>query len=113
MTAKTAPLWRRVVEQVDGAVTPAVNALMRSDELAALVTEVTRLRRAVEKKVDGASRRALHALNLPAATDVHRLLVQIGALQHELRTFHAAAHAGDDPADHAPRRTRTRPSGGG
>ncbi|CAM3705030.1 hypothetical protein [Smaragdicoccus niigatensis] len=51
-------------------------------QVAAVISEA---QTAVGHAIDGVNARILHALNLPAGTDVKRLRRQIGDLDHEMR----------------------------
>jgi hypothetical protein len=75
------PLWRRAFDGVDRRIAGPVEAAARSDAF----TLAVRLERRVEREVEKRTRRALHLVNLPTATDVRRLQEQVAALRRELR----------------------------
>jgi polyhydroxyalkanoate synthesis regulator phasin len=79
------PLWRQLFDAVDRRVAGPVEAGTGSDAFGDLVAISWRLTRRVQREVERRSRRVLHLLNLPAATDVRRLSEQVAALQRELR----------------------------
>jgi len=83
MAAK--PRWRQVFDAVDRRVAGPVEAGTRSDAFGDLVAVSWRLSRRVQQEMERRSRRALHLLNLPTATDVRRLSEQVAALRRELR----------------------------
>ena len=83
MAAK--PRWRQVFDAVDRRVAAPVEAGTRSDAFGDLVAVSWRLSRRVQQEMERRSRRALHLLNLPTATDVRRLSEQVAALRRELR----------------------------
>ena len=53
----------------------------------------TRVNKAVAAEFEQASRQWLHAMNLPAATDLHRLRSQVRELQKELEGVRQAVEA--------------------
>jgi len=83
MAAK--PLWRRAFDGVDRRVAGPVESAARSDAFGDALTLGLRLRARVQRSVEKRTRRALHFVNLPAATDVRRLQEQVAALRRELR----------------------------
>lgn len=84
-----APLWRRAVEALDQAVGPALEGATRHDAFGTGLALVERARREVTGRCERASRRVLHGLNLPTASDVNRLLTQIAAVEHRVRELGA------------------------
>jgi hypothetical protein len=83
MAAK--PLWRRAFDGLDRRVAGPVESAARSDAFGDALTLALRLRARVQRSVEKRTRRALHFVNLPAATDVRRLQEQVAALRRELR----------------------------
>lgn len=81
------PAWRRVVDAVDARVSPPVEGAVQTDLFADALALVLRGRRAVLREVERQQRRALHLVNLPAASDVKRLSDQIAALQRQTRAL--------------------------
>jgi hypothetical protein len=79
------PLWRQVFDAVDRRIAPPIEAGTRSDVFGDAFTVAFRLRRRVQREVERRSRRALHLVNLPTATDVRRLSEQVAALQRQVR----------------------------
>jgi hypothetical protein len=79
------PLWRQAVDEIDRRVAGPIEAGVRSDVFLDALTLGWRLRGRVQREVEQRSRRALHLLNLPAASDVRRLSEQVGALQRDVR----------------------------
>ena len=53
-------------------------------------TVAVRLRRGVAQRSERASRHVLHAMNLPAGSDVRRLLTQIAMVEREVRELSKA-----------------------
>jgi polyhydroxyalkanoate synthesis regulator phasin len=79
------PLWRQAFDAVDRRVAGPVENAAGSDAFGDALTIALRLQRRVRGRVERQSRRALHLLNLPAASDVKRLSEQVAALRRELR----------------------------
>lgn len=79
------PRWRQGYDAVESTLGPRLEKLVGTDEFAQGVGAVLALRRQVEEQVTRTSRRVLHQLNLPAGTDVTRLLAEIGDLRKQLR----------------------------
>ena len=78
-------LWRQLFDVVDRSIAGPVEAGTRSDVLGDVVAVGWRVTRRMQREVELRSRRVLHLLNLPAATDVRRLSEQVAALRRELR----------------------------
>ncbi|MDF0529674.1 hypothetical protein P0W64_04125 [Tsukamurella sp. 8F] len=76
---------RGLYDAIERAVTPGVEAVVRSDELATVGRVVNATRRAVGSRIDALSGGVLHLANLPTATDVRRLRRQVGEIDFELR----------------------------
>jgi polyhydroxyalkanoate synthesis regulator phasin len=79
------PLWRRAVDEIDRRVSGPVEAGAHSDLFNDLVTLQIKLGRRAQREVEKRTRRVLHAVNLPTATDVRRLSEQVASLQRQLR----------------------------
>ena len=58
--------WKRVFDLVDARVSPVINELARSQDVAVLLALGVRAQREIERRAEQLSRRALHLLNLPA-----------------------------------------------
>lgn len=81
------PLWLRGVEAVDKVAAPALEGATRHEAFGLGVTLLQRTKRAVYRRTERTSRRVLHGLNLPTASDVNRLLTQITAVENRIRTL--------------------------
>ncbi len=79
------PLWRKGFDAVDRRIATPLEAATRSDAFGDALTVAWRLRGRAQREVEKQSRRALHLVNLPAATDVRRLSEQVAALRREVR----------------------------
>ena len=83
------PTWRQGYDAVEAMVGPPLEQLVRSDQFAQGVAIVTRFRRQLETQAARTSRHVLHRLNLPAGSDVTRLLNEIGELRKQVRQLTA------------------------
>src|SRR4051812_33210351 len=83
--ATSAPLWRRGVEAVDKVAAPVLEGATRHEGFGLGLSLLQQTKRAVYSRTERFSRRLLHGLNLPTASDVNRLLVQIAAVEHRVR----------------------------
>ena len=79
------PLWRRTFDTVDRRVAGPVEAAARSEAFGDALTLAWRLRARAQREVEKRTRRVLHLVNLPTATDVRRLSEQVAALRREVR----------------------------
>jgi len=84
------PLWKQLFDALDERLSPAINEMARSDEAAQLAALARRGRSELDRRVEQASRRALHMMNLPAGSDVNRLLEHIARLEREVRDLRKA-----------------------
>jgi hypothetical protein len=83
------PAWRQSFDAVERELSPRLEAVVRSEEFAVAVGIAARLQRGVEHELARATRRVLHRLNLPAGTDVTRILNEIGQLRIQVRDLQA------------------------
>ena len=81
----SAPLWLRAVHRLERAIGEPIEAAVRTDTYFDVVAHATRARSLAIGAAEGVSRRCLHLLNLPTASDVRRLSEQVGALQRDVR----------------------------
>lgn len=81
--------WKRVFDAVDARVSPVIDELARSQDVAVLLALGLRAQREVERRAEQWSRRTLHLLNLPAGSDVNRLLDHIARLEREVSDLRA------------------------
>ena len=106
--AEAAPVWRQQFDAVERQVSPRLEGLVRSEGFAVAVGLAARVQRTVEDQLSRTSKRVLHRLNLPAGSDVTRLLKEIGQLRLQVRALQSQL---DElrPADvGAPKRTTKR-----
>jgi len=79
------PLWRRAFDGVDRRIAGPIEAATRSDAFGDALTVAWRLQRRAQREAEKRTRRVLHLVNLPTATDVWRLSEQVAALRREVR----------------------------
>src|SRR4051794_27107425 len=84
------PLWRRAFDGVDRRIAGPAESVARSEALGDALTLALRLQARVQRSVEKRTRRALHMVNLPAATDVRRLQEQVAALRRAARVRRSA-----------------------
>ena len=78
-------MWRQVFDKAERAVCSRLEELVRTEQFAVAVGLVTRARGEVQRRVERASRRVLHFWNLPAGSDVTRIMDQVAQLQRQIR----------------------------
>jgi hypothetical protein len=83
------PTWRQGFDAVERQLTPRLEALVQSEQFAVAVGLLARVQRAVEGEMARNTRRVLHRFNLPAGTDVARILNEIGQLRVQVRELSA------------------------
>jgi len=89
VAASPAPLWKQVFDAVDQRLSPTINEVVQSEDVAALVALGQRGTSELLRRLEHASRRTLHLLNLPAGSDVNRLLEHIARLEREVSDLRA------------------------
>ena len=84
MALDRSPLLR-AVSRVDAVVAPTLQTVVQHEAVGLVLAVAVRLRRGVAQRVERASRQVLHTVNLPAGSDVRRLLTQIAMVEREVR----------------------------
>jgi hypothetical protein len=79
------PVWRRRFDSLESNVSPRLAELMGSEPFKIAVGLATQTRKALRTRTERTMRRALHMWNLPAGSDVTRILNELGRLQREVR----------------------------
>lgn len=105
----TGPLWRKGFDTVEGAVRPRLEDLIGTEQFAVAAGLMVRVQRTVQRTSERATRRVLHSLNLPAGSDVNRILAELGRLERQvtsLRRELEAAKAKGGPDDARGARTK-------
>ena len=101
--AERPPAWRQGFDAVERQRRPALESVVQSEQFAVAVGLAARVQRAVEGEMARTTRRVLHRLNLPAGTDVSRILNEIGQLRVQVREL-------STELDEAPGRAGRRPA---
>jgi hypothetical protein len=108
------PAWRQGFDAVEKAVAPRLLTLFNSEQFAIAVGLVTNAQRAVQQRAERSTRRILHLANLPAGSDVTRILAELGNLQRQMRELtkqvNASKESGPDgrtPGNDRPPRPRS------
>ncbi len=83
--ATSPPVWKQLFDAAERSIGTRVNDFARSENYAILVGLVARAQREAAERSERASRQWLHLANLPAGSDVNRLLAQIAKLEREVR----------------------------
>jgi hypothetical protein len=79
------PLWRQGYDVIERQIGPRLDEVIRSEQFAIAIGLIQQGRRSLQQRAERTSRRMLHLANLPAASDVSRLLAEIGELQRQVR----------------------------
>lgn len=93
--AGSQPLWRQAVDAADKAVGPRLESAVRSDGFAVAVGLAVKARQELARRSEQASRRALHLVNLPAGSDMTRLMTQIAQLERQVKDLRKVIQEGD------------------
>ncbi|MGB3302633.1 MAG: hypothetical protein WBA98_08080 [Gordonia sp. (in: high G+C Gram-positive bacteria)] len=86
---------RGVYDAVEKRLTPVVEDVVHSDEFRTANSVVGGVQRTIVRGVHDAAASVLHAVNLPAGTDVKKLRRQIGELDYEVRRLRMELEARD------------------
>lgn len=81
----TPPAWKQLFDAAERTIGARINEFARSENYAILVGLAARAQRQAAERSERASRQWLHLANLPAGSDVNRLLAQIAKLEREVR----------------------------
>jgi len=108
--AATPPLWRKGFDVVEAALSPRLETVVGSEAFAVTVGLAMNARSAVQRRTERSMRRALHLVNLPAGSDITRILAEIASLERHVREL--SKKIDDRPKERtngrAPSATRTR-----
>ena len=113
--ASSQPVWRQTFDVADRAVGPRLEQLVKTEEFAIAVGLLLRARTEVQKRTERYTRRMLHLFNLPAGSDINRLMRQIGELERQIQELgKKLAAEREEPSNgrgtRAVRSSRPRPS---
>jgi hypothetical protein len=81
------PVWRQGFDAVEHAVGPRITEMVQSEQFQIAAGLGAQAQKAVQTRVERQMRRTLHLWNLPAGSDVTRILNEIGGLQRDLRAL--------------------------
>jgi len=103
------PLWRRLYDTAERAVSPRLESVVRTDHFARGAALAGWAQSTARTQVAALSARVWHLVNLPSGTDIARLRGQIGALDREVRRLalhveqqaHHDARSGEKETDAA------------
>jgi hypothetical protein len=76
---------RGIYDELEKRITPPVETVVHSDEFAIATKIVGRVRGEIGGRIEAVAASVLHAVNLPAGSDVRKLRRQIGDLDYEVR----------------------------
>ncbi len=84
------PSLVKAVSKVDAAVAPALQTVVQHEVVGLALAVAVRLQRGLSQRAERLSRHVLHAMNLPAGSDVRRLLAQLAMVEREVRDLKKA-----------------------
>ncbi len=93
------PLWRKAYDAVEKPVGKRLETAVQTDEFASVLSFTTQAQAEARRRLERLTRRALHAVNMPAGSDIKRLHDQIAGLDRRLRDVQdelEAARRGED-----------------
>ena len=93
VVSNLAPKWRQTFDSIEREVTPRLDTIIRSEQFAVATGLAAQMQRRIAKQAARNTRRVLHLLNLPAGTDVTRLLNEIGQLKAQVRSLSSQIEA--------------------
>ena len=96
MAEHTQPAWKQIFDAVDKRIGPRINEFARSEEFSTMAAANKRGQVALSRRLERVSRRVLHVMNLPAGSDVNRLLTHIAQLEREVRNLRKDITDGND-----------------
>ena len=94
-----APWWQRAVVGAQSWATPVLRSAVDRQEVTGAIALLQSLRVTVTRTTEGPSRELLHLLNLPAGSDVTRMLVQIASMEREIRELRKRIEDQQDGTD--------------
>lgn len=81
------PTWRKVFDAVEKPVGRRLEAVVQTDEFAGVLSFTAQAQAEAKRRLERLTRRALHAANMPAGSDMKRLHDQIAGLDRRLRSM--------------------------
>ncbi len=79
------PIWRQSFDAVERTIGPPLTEVVNSEAFAVALGLAAQLRKRAQRETERVTRRLLHQANLPAGSDINRLLAEIGKLQNQVR----------------------------
>jgi hypothetical protein len=79
------PLWRQAFDTIEQTVGPPLKTVVNSEPFAIGMGLLSRAQKAAQQRAEQQTRRMLHLWNLPAGSDVTRIIAEIGRLQGQVR----------------------------
>ena len=104
-TPPAQPLWRQGYDALESVIGPPLEQLVGTDQFTSSLGFLSELRHELEQRASRTTRRLLHQFNLPAATDVTRLLTEIGELKKQVRKLSEQLDAREQAPTRPTRRT--------
>lgn len=92
---------------------PRLNDLVNSEQFGVAVGLLSRVQREVQGRAQRDTRRFLHLFNLPAGSDVTRILNEIGSLQRQVRELTKQVDAAKETRPNGTTPGNERPAGAG
>lgn len=87
--------WKRIFDGLDRTVGARVNEFTRGEDFATVVALTRKTQGKLSELSERLSRRVLHSMNLPAGSDMNRLLTQIALLEREVRDLRKEVEQAD------------------
>lgn len=79
------PAWKRAIDRLEETATPILDSVVRHEGVAIGAGLLGRVSGTVARSLERSSRRALHLLNLPAGSDIDRILTHVASLERTVR----------------------------
>ncbi len=85
MAGSSGPVWKQLFDAAERTIGSRINEFARSENYAIIMGLAARAQKEASERTERMSRQMLHTFNLPAGSDVNRLLIQIAKLEREVR----------------------------
>ena len=82
MTA--APGWQRLIVDAEKTISPRLRSVLHHEDTLLAAAVVQTLRDDIARRAEQTTRRLLHLLNLPAGSDINRLLTHIASVERQV-----------------------------
>ena len=92
-SAPQPPRWRQIYDGIERQLSPRTEALIGSQVFGTVLGFATRSKRTVRDRITRATASTWHLLNLPAGSDVSRILREIGAVNRQIRILQVQIEA--------------------